>query len=74
MSEPTGDPVGTGISVLAGAALGAALAAPMLPREPPVADVAVGPMGASVVVASVAVVTIPVCLFSMYLLLAELDR
>lgn len=74
MSEPTRDPVGTGLSLAVGVILGAALAAPMLPRDLPGADVAVGPMGASIIVASAAVVTVPVCLFSMYLLLAELDR
>lgn len=74
MSEPFRDPVGTGLSLVAGVFLGAALAAPMLPQDLPGLDVAVGPMGASIIVASVAVVAIPVCLFSMYLLLAEIDR
>lgn len=74
VSEPTRDPVGTGLSLAAGAFLGAALAAPMLPKDLPGLDIAVGPMGTSIIVASVAVVAIPVCLFSMYLLLAELDR
>lgn len=74
MNEPADDPAGNGISLVVGVLLGAALAAPMLPRRFPGGDVTVGPMGVSIIVASVAVVTVPVCLFSMYLLLAELDR
>lgn len=74
MNEPSRDPVGTGLSLVVGGILGAALAAPLLPREFPGLDVTVGPMGTSIIVAIVAVVTVPVCLFSMYLLLAELDR
>lgn len=75
MSEPTRDPIGTGLSILVGVLLGVSLAASMLPRRRPgVADVTVGPIGASLLLASVVVVALPVCLFSMYLLLAELDR
>lgn len=74
MSEPTGDPIGTGLSILVGVLLGVSLAASMLPRELPGVDVSVGPVGASLLLASVVVVALPVCLFSMYLLLAELDR
>lgn len=75
MSEPTRDPVGTGLSILVGVLLGVSLAASMLPRRRPgVVDVTVGPIGASLLLASVVVVALPVCLFSMYLLLAELDR
>lgn len=74
MSESSRDPVGTGLSLTVGVLLGAALAGPMLPRDLPGMAVTVGPMGTSIIVASVAVVAVPVCLFSMYLLVAELDR
>lgn len=74
MNEPSSDPLGTGASLAVGVLLGAALAAPMLPRDLPGLDVSVGPIGASLLLASVVVVALPVCLFSLYMLVAELDR
>lgn len=67
------DPVGTGVALLVGTLLGLALAAPLLPRSVPAAEVALGPVGARLFLAMVAVTAVPLCLFSLYLLVAETD-
>jgi hypothetical protein len=68
------DPVGTGAALLAGTLVGIVVAMPMLPRTLPVADVAVGPVGAALLAGSLAVVGIPLCVVAMYLVSMRLDR
>lgn len=74
MSDADADLAGTGLAFVVGIALGAALSAPMLPREVAGPEVTVGPTGASLLLAAVVVVVIPIALFSAYTIVAELDR
>ena len=68
------DPVGIGLSLAVGALLGLALAAPMLPRSVPVVEVSLGPSGVRIFLTMLAVIAVPLCLFTAYLALAYVDR
>lgn len=74
MNERSRDPVGTGVAALLGVFFGIALAAPMLPRTLPGAEITVTPVGAALLAGSLAVVAVPLGVVLLYLVSAQLDR
>lgn len=75
MSSYIRDPVGTGVAVLIGVALGVTLAGPMLPQFLPIdVNVSTSRITALLVLGTVALVAIPVGSFLLYLLFSPTDR
>lgn len=68
------DPVGTGIALLTGTLVGIVAVAPMLPRTVPVLETTVSPIGAALLVGSLAIVAVPLGVVVLYLVSVQLER
>ena len=75
MSSRVRDPAGTGGAFLVGMLVGLALAAPVLPRELPLAPPAlsVGPVGRYLLAGVLAVVAVPLCMALLHILFLVVD-
>ena len=74
MNSRIRDPVGTAGAALAGLVVGIVVSSPALPRAFPVVDVTVSPVGAALLLGSLAVVSVPLGVGLLYLLSMHLER
>lgn len=68
------DPAGTAIALVAGILVGTVVSVPMLPRTVPVVEATVSPIGAALLVGSLAVVAVSLGVVLLYLSSMRLER
>lgn len=74
MNSRIRDPAGTAIALVVGILVGTVVSVPMFPRTVPVVEATVSPIGAALLVGSLAVVAVPLGVVVLYLASMRLER